>query len=343
MLIDTLKTLCALPGVSSREDAVRDYIRGEIAPYARSIRTDAMGNLIAEKQGAAPGKKSLMLTAHMDEVGLMVHTVTDEGYLKFSTVGGIDRRVLIGKRVLVGPEPVSGVIGLKAYHLTSAEEEKKVPKLKDLTIDIGAKNGEEARSHVKPGDVAVFDSDIVTFGNGFLKAKAIDDRIGCAVMVELMKRDLPMDCTFVFTVQEEAGTRGAFGAAFSVRPDIALVLEGTTAADLPDMPAHKRVCAPGKGPVIPYMDGGTVYDRGLFLQLRSLAEDNGIPWQTKEYISGGTDAGAIQRSRDGVRVAAVSAAVRYLHTPSSVASLADLDQILRLAELFIDAVSKMEE
>ena len=343
MLIDTLKTLCALPGVSSREDAVRDYIRGEIAPYARSIRTDAMGNLIAEKQGAAPGKKSLMLAAHMDEVGLMVHTVTDEGYLKFSTVGGIDRRVLIGKRVLIGPEPVSGVIGLKAYHLTSAEEEKKVPKLKDLTIDIGAKNGEEARSHVKPGDVAVFDSDIVTFGNGFLKAKAIDDRIGCAVMVELMKRDLPMDCTFVFTVQEEAGTRGAFGAAFSVRPDIALVLEGTTAADLPDMPAHKRVCAPGKGPVIPYMDGGTVYDRGLFLQLRSLAEDNGIPWQTKEYISGGTDAGAIQRSRDGVRVAAVSAAVRYLHTPSSVASLADLDQILRLAELFIDAVSKMEE
>ena len=181
MLIDTLQTLCLLPGVSSREDAVRDYIRGEIAPYARSIRTDAMGNLIAEKQGAAPGKKSLMLAAHMDEVGLMVHTVTDEGYLKFSTVGGIDRRVLIGKRVLVGPEPVSGVIGLKAYHLTSAEEEKKVPKLKGLTIDIGAKDGEEARSHVKPGDVAVFDSDIVTFGNGFLKAKAIDDRIGCAV------------------------------------------------------------------------------------------------------------------------------------------------------------------
>ncbi len=343
MLIDTLKTLCALPGVSSREDAVRDWIRDEISPYARSMRTDAVGNLIAEKQGAAPGKKSLMLAAHMDEVGLMVHTITDEGYLKFSTVGGIDRRVLIGKRVLVGPGAVPGVIGLKAYHLTSSEEEKKVPKLKELTIDIGAKDGEDARSRVKPGDVAVFDSDIVTFGNGFLKAKAIDDRIGCAVMVELMKRDLPMDCTFVFTVQEEVGTRGAFGAAFSVRPDIALVLEGTTAADLPSMPAHKRVCAPGKGPVVPYMDGGTVYDRALFQLLRSLAEENGIPWQTKEYISGGTDAGAIQRSRDGVRVAAVSAAVRYLHTPSSVASLADFDQILQLAALFIDAVSKMEE
>ena len=184
---------------------------------------------------------------------------------------------------------------------------------------------------------------MLTFGNGFLKAKAIDDRIGCAVMVELMKRELPMDCTFVFTVQEEVGTRGAFGAAFSVKPDIALVLEGTTAADLPFMPAHQRVCGPGKGPVVPYMDGGTVYDRGLFQLLRELAVKHNIPWQTKEYVSGGTDAGAIQRSREGVRVAAISAAVRYLHTPSSVASLADFDNILRLAELFIAAVAEMEE
>jgi len=343
LLIDTVKTLCALPGVSSHEDAVRDYIREEIAPYAHRIRVDAMGNLIAEKKGRLPGRKTLMLAAHMDEVGLMIHTITDEGYLKFSTVGGIDRRVLIGKRVLVGSKAISGVIGLKAYHLTSAEEEKKVPKLKEFYIDIGAKDGEDAKAWVRPGDIAVFDSDVLTFGNGFLKAKAIDDRIGCAVMVELMKRDLPMDCTFVFTVQEEVGTRGAFGAAFSVKPDIALVLEGTTAADLPSMPAHQRVCAPGKGPVVPYMDGGTVYDRGLFRLLRSLAKEHEIPWQTKEYVSGGTDAGAIQRSRDGVRVAAISAAVRYLHTPSSVASIADFDHILRLAELFIAAVANMEE
>lgn len=342
MLIDTLKALCALPGLSSHEDAVREYIREAIAPYARSVRVDAMGNLIAEKAGAVPGSCSLMLAAHMDEVGLMIHTVTDEGYLKFSTVGGIDRRVLIGKRVLVGPRSIPGVIGLKAYHLTSAEEAKKVPKLKEYTIDIGAKDGEDARQWVRPGDVAVFDSDVLTFGNGFLKAKAIDDRIGCAVMVELMKRDLPMDCTFVFTVQEEVGTRGAFGAAFSVKPDIALVLEGTTAADLPTTPAHQRVCSPGKGPVVPYMDGGTVYDRELFQLLRDLAEREGIPWQTKEYVSGGTDAGAIQRSRAGVRVAAISAAVRYLHTPSSVASLTDFDNIHRLAERFISAVAQME-
>ena len=243
---------------------------------------------------------------------------------------------------MVGERQLPGVIGLKAYHLTGAEEEKKVPKLKEFYIDIGAKDGEEARNYVSPGDVAVFDSDIVVFGHGLLKAKAIDDRIGCAVMVELLKEDFPMDCTFAFTVQEEVGTRGAFGAAFSVTPDIALVLEGTTAADLPDMADRQKVCAPGKGPVVPYMDGGAVYDRELFELLRSLAVENKIPWQTKEYVSGGTDAGAIQRSKSGVRVAAISAAVRYLHTPSSVVSLEDCRNILMLARCFLKAVSTME-
>lgn len=342
MLIETLKALCALPGVSSHEEAVRAYIRDAVTPYADSIRVDTMGNLIVEKHGLTPGAKKLMVAAHMDEVGLMIHTITEDGYLKFGTVGGIDRRVLIGKSVLVGERRLPGVIGLKAYHLTSAEEEKTVPKLKDFYIDLGAKDREEAASLVSPGDVAVFDSDSLEFGNGFLKAKAIDDRIGCAVMVELLKETLPMDCTFVFTVQEEVGTRGAFGAAFSVTPDIALVLEGTTAADLPDMPDRKKVCVPGKGPVVPYMDGGTVYDRALFELLRELAAQSHIPWQTKEFLSGGTDASAIQRTKEGIRVAGISAAVRYLHTPSSVASVEDCQNILVLARRFLQAVATME-
>ena len=195
---------------------------------------------------------------------------------------------------------------------------------------------------VTPGDVVVFDTACLEFGHGFLKAKAIDDRIGCAVMVELLKEPLPMDCTFVFTVQEEVGTRGAFGAAFSVTPDIALVLEGTTAADLPGMPGHKRVCVPGKGPVIPYMDGGTVYDRDLYDLLRTQAEQGKIPWQTKEYLSGGTDAAAIQRTKEGVRGAGIAAAVRYLHTPTSVVSLEDCENMLILARRFLQAVAAME-
>lgn len=148
-----------------------------------------------------------------------------------------------------------------------------------------------------------------------------------------------MDCTFVFTVQEEIGTRGAFGAAFAVTPEIAVIFEGTTAADIPALPEHKRVCRPGKGPVLSLMDGGTIYDRELFELLRATAEKHGIPWQVKHYLAGGTDAKAIQRSKAGVRVAGISAAVRYLHSPSSVAAISDFDHMLILARHFIDAIA----
>lgn len=342
MFLETLKALCALPGVSSHEDAVRDYLCSRAAPCSDRLRIDQMGNLIVWKKGRKSGGKTLMLTAHMDEVGLMVRSVTEDGYLKFDTVGGIDRRVLLGKRVLVGEAALPGIVGLKAYHLTNAEEKKKIPKLREFYLDIGAKDREEAQRKVRPGDVAVFDTDVLEFGSDLLKAKAIDDRIGCAVMAELLQQSLPMDCTFVFTVQEEVGARGAFGSTFSVTPDIALVLEGTTAADLPGMEVHKRVCAPGNGPVLPFMDGGAVYDRGLFELLRDLAEENGIPWQTKRYISGGTDASTIQRTKRGVRVGAISAAVRYLHTPSSVVSIRDGENMLALARHFLTAVSEMD-
>lgn len=149
-----------------------------------------------------------------------------------------------------------------------------------------------------------------------------------------------MDCTFVFTAMEEVGTRGAFGAAFSVTPEIALVLEGTTAADTPALEPDRQVCWPGKGPVLSWMDGGTIYDRELFELLRGLADKNGLPWQMKHYLSGGTDGGAVQRTKSGVRVAGISAAVRYLHAPSSVCSISDGSQMLALARLFIQAVAE---
>lgn len=339
-MLETLKTLCSLSGVSSREDQVRDYIRRRVEPHADQVRTDALGNLIVFKRGARAAGNRLMLCAHMDEVGLIVKSVTDEGYLKFGCVGGIDRRVLLGKRVTVGERAVPGVIGLKAIHLTTPEERKKVPKLTDLYIDIGAKDQAEALAQVELGDVCTFVSDTVEFGSGMLKAKAIDDRVGCAVMVKLLEEELPMDCTFVFSVMEEVGTRGAFAAAFSVTPETALVLEGTTAADLPALEPDRQVCWPGKGPVLSWMDGGAIYDRGLFELLRELAQQNGLPWQIKHYLSGGTDAKAVQRTKAGVRVAGVSAAVRYLHAPSSVCSISDAEQILTLARLFIRALAE---
>ena len=339
-MIETLKTLCALSGVSSFEDEVRDYIRRRVEPHADSVRVDALGNLIVFKRGAKPAGNRLMLCAHMDEVGLMVKSVTKEGFLKFGCVGGIDRRILLGKEVAVGPGRVPGVIGLKPIHLTTAEERKKVPKVADLYIDIGAKDKEEALSQVELGDFAAFVSDAVDFGDGMLKAKAIDDRVGCAVMVKLLEEELPMDCTFAFTVMEEVGTRGAFGAAFSVTPEIALVLEGTTAADVPTLSEDRQVCWPGRGPVLAWMDNGAIYDRALFERLRALAEENGLPWQMKHYVSGGTDARTIQRTKAGVQVAGISAAVRYLHAPNSVCSQSDAEQMLALARLFIRDMAK---
>ena len=339
-MLNLLKQLCALSGVSSWEDEARDFIRTQAQPYADSIRTDAIGNLIVFKKGKKPTGNKLLLSAHVDEVGLMVKKIEDDGTLRFSSVGGIDRRVLLGKRVFVGEKRIPAVVGSKPIHLTTKEDRKSVPKLDQLYLDLGAENREEAEQLVSLGDVATFDPEWMEFGNGMLKAKAIDDRVGCAVLLKLLQEELPMDCTFVFSAQEEVGTRGAFGYAFSVKPEMALVVEGTTASDIPGTPDHMTVCAPGLGPVIPFMDGGTIYDRGLFELLRRLAEENNIPWQTKHRVAGGTDGRTIQRSRTGVRVAGVAAAVRNIHTPSSVASLADCEEMLKLARLFIQAVAE---
>ncbi len=340
MLKETLTALCALDGVSSDEGRVRDYLRALAQAVGAQVQVDPMGNLICRKAGEVSAPDRLMLCAHMDEVGLMVKGCTDEGFVKFETVGGIDSRVLVGKPVWVGPRRVPGVIGLQAIHLTTKKERERAVKEEDLYLDIGADSREEAEALVSPGDLCAFQPDALEFGHGLFKSKAIDDRLGCAVMAELLGEDLPVDVTFVFTVQEEVGTRGAFAAAFSVRPEVCMVLETTTAADLPGVAAHKRVCRVGGGPVISLVDAATLYDRPLFEELRDLAEANGIPWQTKELIAGGNDAKAVQRSRQGVRVCALSAPVRYLHAPTSVVSLSDCEHILSLARLFLHSQAK---
>lgn len=340
-MLNLVKELCLLNGVSSEEDEVRSYLMERCRPYAASMKVDALGNLIVFKRGEKSTGNKLMLTAHMDEVGFIINDITSDGYLKFAPVGGIDPRVVIGKRVSVGRSSIPGTIGLKAYHLVSAEEEKKVPDFEDLYIDIGAKDRADAERVAALGDLVAFESDAVEFGSGMLKAKAIDDRVGCAIMLKLVEEELPMDCTFVFSVQEEVGTRGAFGATFSVTPEIALVLEGTTAADLPGTDEHRRVAELGKGPVLSFMDSSTIYDRSLFELMRNLAEEHNIPWQTKNYIAGGNDASAIQRTKEGVRVAAVSTPVRYLHTPSSVACCQDMFHVHTLVKHFMEALAAL--
>ena len=338
-MIETIKTLCRLSGPSGAEEPVRQYLLQQARPHADEIRQDAMGNLLVFKRGRKRPTRTILLAAHLDEVGVIVKSATDDGFLRFAFVGGVDRRVVIGKRVFLGPERVSAVVGMKPIHLASAGERKKIPPLEQLYLDLGADSRAEAERLAAPGTYGVFDDTLTELDGDMLSVKALDDRVGCGVMLSLLQQELPVDTWFAFTVCEEVGCRGAFGAAFGLRPEIALILEGTTAADLPGVAGAKRVCVPGQGPVLPFMDGGTVYDRGLFEQLRALAEAHGIPWQTKRRIAGGTDAQAMQRAGSGCRVAAISAAIRYIHSPVSVGCQRDFVQMEQLARLFLE---KME-
>jgi len=331
-MLNHLQALTALPGVSGDEGAVRDYIIDHITPH--SFTVDALGNVIVTVKVARTIGKTVMLAAHMDEVGFIVTNFTEEGYLRFTEVGAIDRRVIVGKRVLIGKDKVPGIIGMKPVHLASKDEQSRVPEYSALYIDIGVSNKEAAMARVSLGDTAVFDSPSFEMGSS-IAARAIDDRVGCAVLLQLLEEPLPIDVTLVFTVQEEIGLRGAQAASFAVKPDIAFTLEGTTAADLPGVPSEKQVCQLGKGVVIPFMDRGTVYDRELYAEVTALAERLDIPWQTKTLVAGGTDAAMIQRSGSGARVLGLAAPVRNLHTGYNVANMTDLDHLLALTRAIL--------
>jgi endoglucanase len=337
-MMEMLKELCALDGVSGWEDDVRNFIRNKAEPFADEIREDTMGNLLAFRKGENSGK-TVLLAAHMDEVGLMVRGATDDGFLRFGMVGGMDRRLLLGKTVNCGRKKLPGVIGIKAVHLSKKAERGAIPQVEEMYIDIGASGKDDALKKVPLGEVCAFATKPEMFGNGFLKAKALDDRVGCAVLLKLLEDKPFYDTWFAFTVQEEVGLRGARTAAYALKPDMALIVEGTTGADRPGLKNAERVCAPGEGVVLSYMDGAAVYDRELFEKMRNIADREGIPWQLKRAVAGGTDAAAFQRSREGVAVAGIAAAVRYIHAPVSVVSVEDTVNVYKLAKAFLEGWS----
>ncbi len=342
MLRDTLAKLSELHGISGAEDDVRNYIVKEIKPYCTSVEVNSTGSVIAYKKGKNTPESKLMLCAHMDEVGMIVTDVGENGLLKFASVGGIDARVLCGTPVLVGEEKLPGVIGAKPIHLLEGDERSSAPPIKDLYIDIGALTKDEALGKVCPGDDVVFDTRFGEFGDGLLKGKALDDRAGCAVLMEIIKRDLECDLYFVFSTMEEVGLRGAKCAAFSVAPDMAIVVESTTAADIPNVDETSKVCKVGEGAVISFMDRTTIYDRGLFKMVQRTASERGIKWQYKKGVTGGNDSGAIHNSRGGVRTAAISLPCRYLHSPCSVIAESDLNAVCELVHALAEkaAMSK---
>ena len=333
-----LKTLCELNGTSGREEAVREFLIAHL-PKDVSYTVDALGNLIVEKRGANRAKNKVMLASHMDEVGLIITYITEDGFLRFACVGGIDSRALFGKAVKVGEQGVSGVIGGKAVHQLTKDEKNTVPEAEDLLIDIGARSKAEAESLVSLGDNAYFDSEYIEFGDGFIKSKAIDDRAGNLIMLEMLQSDLPYDMTFCFTVQEEIGTRGAAAVTDTVAPDYAIVLESTTASDLPDVSGYRQVCKTGGGAVVGFMDRGTVYDKSLYDLAFRLAKENGISCQTKTMVAGGNDASAIHKAAGGVKTVAVSVPCRYIHSASCVAKKEDIDSVARLARVLSETLA----
>lgn len=326
---DLLEKLCVSDGISGDESEIRKLIIKEIEPYSDEIKTDNLGNLIVFKKGKNRAKHKLMLSAHMDEVGLMVTDITTDGYLKFDEVGGIDRRVLIGKQVTVGTGKINGVIGIKPVHLTKGDDRSSVPAMSEMYIDIGADNGDEAKKYVCIGDSVNFVADF-EYNDMTIKSKALDDRFGCYVLIELIKSELEYDTHFVFAVQEEVGLRGAKVAAYSVDPEFAIVVETTTAADVPEIDVNKRVCNLSQGAVISVMDRRTIYDKELVKVAFDIAEKCRAKAQYKRAVAGGNDAGVIHQSRGGVRTLALSLPCRYLHAPSCIVNIEDCESTLKI-------------
>ncbi|MCU0607935.1 MAG: M42 family metallopeptidase [Candidatus Edwardsbacteria bacterium] len=333
-----IEKLTNAPGVSGNENAVRAIIRAGIERHVDDIRVDALGNLIAYKRATGNGKRGtgpkVMLAAHMDEVGLMVTFIDKQGYLRFDKVGGVDNRVLLAKRVLVGKDRTPGVIGVRPIHMIWRKgEHKKVSTNEELVIDIGAASQEEAQKAAAVGDYVVFDTACEDWG-ALLKAKAFDDRIGCYLMMELLKGSYPFPLYAAFTTQEEVGLRGARVAAYRTLPDIAFILEGTGAADMPQPKEGdtSRVPALGKGPVVTVMDRSVFCDKGLVKLLRDTAHAGRIPLQVKQPGIGGTDAGRIHITREGVRTVVLAIPARYIHSPVCLMAKADIANGLKLMQ-----------
>ncbi len=339
--LENLKKLTSLDGVSGDEEAVREFIADKIRDYVDSLEVDACGNLIAFKKGTGEGPR-VMLAAHMDEVGMMVTAVNSDGLIKFANVGGIEARVLAGKRVRIGKNKIPGVIGLKPIHAQSAAERKGTVSKKGLTIDIGAKDREQAEAVVEIGDTVAFDYEPVEFGENKLMAKALDDRCGCAVLIELLKNRYEMDVYGCFTVQEEIGLRGAKTAAFRVMPKFALILEGTTCYDVDGTKEYNMSTWLGKGPALTIMDRSVINDRDLLHYVMAIAEKEGIPYQFKKTISGGTDAGRIQANAEGVLVSTMAVPCRYIHTPVSIMEKSDFEGMLKLADSVLKALPEFK-
>ena len=331
---DLLKKLADAPGVSGFEDEVRDIMIVELKNHVDEIEVDQLGNMIATRNGKSDSKK-IMLAAHMDEIGLMVRYIDKKGFVKFSKIGGINDQMLLNQEVSIHTSNgiITGVIGSKPPHRMKEAERKKVIDYENMFIDIGVSDREEAEKIIKLGDPITIKQEFSPLGNLY-KGKALDNRIGCAILVEVMKK-AKTDATIygVGTVQEEVGLKGAKTAAFRLNPDIALALDVTIAGDHPGIKEEDAPAKTGKGPGIILTDAS---GRGLITHpkvknlLITVAEEEGIPIQLEVSEGGTTDATAIHLTREGIPTGVISPPTRYIHTPVSVVDIEDVENAVKL-------------
>lgn len=335
-----LKWLTEFNAPSGHEQALRRALLEELKGY-KGVTTsiDRMGNVVAVKAGNGPEpRKRVMLSAHMDEVGFIVTSCTEDGFLRVAPVGGIDPRVVISKRVTVGDDKLPGIIGAMAIHLQSAVDRQRVLGYSDIYVDIGAKKKDEAEAKAPKGTYICFDTDYVAFGDGYVSAKALDDRVGIFNLLRVLEDDYACDVICVFASQEETGCRGSKGAAFGLDPDVGIVLEGTTCNDLGNVPETMQVCNTGRGVCVSFMDGSSIANRQLFRHTIDVAEKNGLSYHVKRSVSGGNDGGSMQRARGGMPVVVLSVPCRYIHSPSSVVKYSDVESQLALTKALLKTI-----
>lgn len=338
-MLESLKELCLLNGISGDEKAVREYIVSQIKDYVQSYTVDNLGNLIVFKKGKSSSDKKVLVSAHMDEVGLIATYINYDGTIKFDTVGGINPDVIIGRQVSVNG--LFGVVGTQAIHNIPQSQRGKEPNVQEMYVDIGTNSKEETLKYVSLGDSINFFSKYENFGNDYIKSKALDDRVGCAILIDLIKSNLEFDTYFTFVVQEEVGLRGSKVASYTVNPDYAIVLEGTTAGDIGGSVDEKKVCTVGNGAVVSFMDKRTIYDKELYRLCFDISKENNIPCQTKTMVAGGNDSGSIHISRGGVRTIAISVPCRYIHSGASVMALSDAHACESLAKILISRINNL--
>lgn len=322
-----LEKLCNACAVSGNEGEVRKIILKEIELYADEVKVDTLGNVLVTKKGSSSNRPRVMLDTHMDEVGFIIVSDEGNGLYRFETVGSIDPYHLPGKQVWVGKDHLPGVIGTKPIHLVSDDEMKRKIPLDTLRIDLGPSG------KANPGDWAAFATKFKRVGPSIM-AKAIDNRIGVATLIELVKHAPPnIDLLAAFTVQEEVGLRGAKTAAYAFNPDLAIAIDSTPAYDMPKHDGTENTAYNtriGLGPAIYVCNSATIDDPRLIRFLKRTAKAEGIPYQIRQPGNGGTDAGAIQRTREGIPVVSVSVPHRYPHSPISIARLDDWKNTLKL-------------